>query len=273
MLTSLFIPIICGMITGLALGLTGGGGSIFAVPLLTFVVGLPVAQSTALSLIAVCITAGIGATRGLIRGIASVKIAVPMLITGMIVSPFGVMSSNQVPEKTRLLLFALLMVIISVKMFLGQIASPRASVFTQDDKAAVGKDTLFWNLLRLTRHPLVVLSIGGACTGFLSGFFGVGGGFLIVPTLVFATRLQMHQIISTSMLIISGVSLIAFSTFLFSPLVIPPTIATSFIAGNIAGLTIGITLASKLSSSHLQKVFATGIAVVGLCTGTITFLS
>ena len=84
---TLITLLLCGMLTGLALGLTGGGGSIFAVPLLTFVLGLPVTQATALSLITVSITAAIGATRGLRRRIASLKIALPMLITGMLISP------------------------------------------------------------------------------------------------------------------------------------------------------------------------------------------
>ena len=271
MLTPFLLPIICGIITGLALGLTGGGGSIFAVPLLTFVVGLPIAQSTALSLIAVSITAGIGATRGILRKIASVKVAIPMLITGMLVSPFGVLASHQVPENTRLMLFAILMVLISIKMLAGQITTPRASVFTKNNKEV--SNTLFWNLLKITRHPLFALSLGGACTGFLSGFFGVGGGFLIVPTLIFATHLQMHQIVSTSMLIISGVSLVAFSTFLLSPSEVPISTGGLFIFGNIIGLGIGIMLANRLSSSHLQKIFAVGIAIVGTYTGIISFTS
>lgn len=264
----LLIPVLCGSLTGLALGLTGGGGSIFAVPLLTFVVGLPVTQSTALSLIAVGITAGVGATRGLIRKLAIVKVAIPMMIMGMLISPIGVFSSQFIDEPVRLLLFAALMVFIAAKMLLSQTTEPRAAVFNNDHRLGVGqKYTLLKQMLYLTRHPYFALGIGGMTTGFLSGFFGVGGGFLIVPTLLYATKLSMREVVSTSMLIITGVSLVAFVSFMFTPVTLPFDIGFKFVLGNMFGLYCGIKLAHRLSNTTLQRIFAIGIALVGIYTG------
>jgi len=254
--------------TGLALGLTGGGGSIFAVPLLTFVLGMTITQATALSLTAVAITAGIGATRGLLKKIASVKAALPMLAAGLIASPLGVFSSRQVAEEQRLWLFAMLMLCISLKMLLSKSIAPRVSIFIRDHLLPqnLPKNPFVSSTIRLVKKPISVLFFSGLITGFLSGFFGVGGGFLIVPMLVTATSLNMHQIIATSMLIITGVSLIGVSSFWFNPVEIPLTLAVLFIVGNIFGLMAGIGLGSKLSSQKLQIIFAVAIGLVGFYT-------
>lgn len=269
----LILPVLCGYLTGLALGLTGGGGSIFAVPLLTFIVGLPISQSTALSLIAVSITAGLGAARGILRGLAAIQVAVPMMIMGMLASPLGVFLSQHVPEQIRLALFAALMLGIAAKMILSPNTEPKISVFSADMPFYSNRlrHRLLHQLLIMTRHPYFALTVGGILTGILSGFFGVGGGFLIVPTLLYATSLTMREIVSTSMLIVTGVSIVAFSAFLLTPTELPTSVSVLFIIGNIIGLGTGIKLAQRLSNERLQRIFAFGIAFVGLYTGLRVF--
>ena len=186
------LTILFGMLVGLSLGLTGGGGSIIAVPLL--IIGLQVTplQATTISLAAVAVTSAYGS---LVAGYARMiewRAALIMVAAGMVTAPVGVMLAQEVPSQFIVIGFSILMVVVALLMALKIWRNPaNASVVRarliddlETDSSAICR--LDENaVLRLSAPCGVVLFLAGCITGALSGFFGVGGGFLIVPALTF----------------------------------------------------------------------------------------
>lgn len=112
-----------------------------------------------------------------------------------------------------------------------------------------------------------MLALGGLATGVLSGLFGVGGGFLIVPALVLIASLPMQRVVATSLLVIAiisasgglshGLSSPSGPSFLWE-------IAGIFVLGGLGGMGLGALLSRSLSGAILQKIFATGMVLVAL---------
>ena len=96
----------------------------------------------------------------------------------------------------------------------------------------------------------------------LSGLFGVGGGFIIVPALVFFTRMGVHRAVATSLLVITLVCASGLSSFLLGGGGLPLAVTAWFAIGGILGMAIGTVVARRLSPVGLQKVFA--VAIVGI---------
>ena len=194
MLVESILAILSGSVVGLLLGATGGGGSLLAIPLLVYVVGVPIQKATALSLVVVGYSALFGAWRahrhGMVRGLAAVLFS----STGMVGAWLGAHGQHLVSGEVVLLLFGLLLCGISLWILLkvrGQ----------EPEKVEEGCAKEF-----SIGCALKAISIGFG-VGLLTGFFGVGGGFLIVPALLFVMGFPMQMAIGTSLLIIALVSL------------------------------------------------------------------
>ena len=130
-----------------------------------------------------------------------------------------------------------------------------------DDKEPVCKFTPDGKL-RITTPCTLVLFISGIVTGLLSGLFGVGGGFLIVPALMFVIELGIHRAVAASLMIITCIGL----SGSFSALVagdMPWPVLLPFVAGSISGMLVGRLFAEKIAGPVLQRVFATGIMATG----------
>jgi uncharacterized protein len=116
--------------------------------------------------------------------------------------------------------------------------------------------------MRFSLPCAAALATIGAGTGFLSGMFGIGGGFLIVPALVLITRMEVHRAIATSLLIIAAIgSSGAFSALLHGQL--DWAVLAPFAAGGAAGIVLGRLLAGRLAGPRLQQIFAVSIVCVG----------
>src|SRR6195256_4943006 len=209
-----------GMLVGFSLGLVGGGGSILAVPLMVYVVGVPDAH-VAIGTRAVAGAANAGAFAG---------------------SIFGKMLDGQ----KLLALFALLMLVIAALMLKtrSRIGLPDAQMSWANTPAVVGL---------------------GLATGTLSGFFGIGGGFLIVPALMLATGMPIMNAVSSSLVAVTAFGLTTAASYAYSGL-ISWGLAGLFIAGGIAGGLIGTQSARLLSARRgaLNIVFAAVIIAVAL---------
>src|SRR5437016_5618315 len=173
--------ILCGSLVGFSLGLLGGGGSILAVPLMTYVVGVPsvhVAIGTSALAVALNAVANlmIHARAGNVRwGPVAVFSA-----TGVIGSAFGSSLSKTVEGPRLLAFFGLLMFLVAALMLARRSAGPDTAV-------------------RPARSDLPQLLLFGFGAGVLSGFFGIGGGFMIVPGLVLATGMPMVNAVGSSL--------------------------------------------------------------------------
>lgn len=223
---------------GLSLGLVGGGGSIITVPILIYVAGLPAREAVALSLAVVGSTAAVGAAAQLRAGNTHLKAALVFGATGMLGAPFGAKLTPLVPTPVLMLLFAGLMIAVGSRMIR---RGP-------DEEIPLNPEC----------NPLKC-GLAGFGVGMLTGFLGVGGGFLIVPALLRFAHTPMRQAVGTSMLIITASSFSGFVAHLgdFGGQL---GLAAAFIGMALVGLAGGMLLARRMRPAGLKQVFG-GIAL------------
>ncbi len=220
-----------GVIVGFTLGLVGGGGSILAVPLLLYVVGMPDPhQAIGTSALAVAVNA----FANLIPHARARHVRwQPALIFAAcgLVGAFAGSSVGKVVDGHRLLiLFALLMLVIAVMMLRGRKATADGSVVER----------------RLNPWKLGII---GLATGTLSGFYGIGGGFLVVPGLILGTGMPTIAAIGSSLVAVGAFGMTTALNYAVSGMVEWPT-ALLFIAGGIGGGWAGARLAKRLSAQR-----------------------
>jgi uncharacterized membrane protein YfcA len=263
----LIATVVSGGAVGLALGLTGGGGSIFAVPLLIYVVGLAPARAMPISLVAVAFSAGVGGVQSIRDRLAVWQPTVIFALGGVLGAPLGILVAKQIASRVLVGGFALLALTVGALMWRASLRFPaQASAVrarTQETEGewlcALSPD----GQMRFSVPCAAALSLIGAGTGFLSGMFGIGGGFLIVPALVLVTRMEVHRAVATSLLIIAAIgSSGAFSAVLHGQLEWP--VLGPFAAGGAAGIVLGRLLAARLAGPRLQQIFAISIVCVGV---------
>ncbi|SDY80015.1 hypothetical protein SAMN05661080_04642 [Modestobacter sp. DSM 44400] len=276
---SLALTITTGLIIGLSLGALGGGGSILTVPALVYVIGQGAKAATASSLFIVGISALIGALGHHRAGRVRWGTGVVFGVTGIAASFAGTAVNRLVPPDVLLLAFAVLILIAAAGM-LSKTKSragspdPAGSVMPAgacNDASADSKPVAdaqqprtrgAWNW----RRAGTMLS-AGLTVGFMTGFFGVGGGFVIVPALTLALGMAMPEAVATSLVVIainSGAAL-AFraGSVHFDWAVILP-----FTAAAIAGSLAGKKVADRLSGTTLTRAFAALLVAVALYTAT-----
>jgi uncharacterized membrane protein YfcA len=106
------------------------------------------------------------------------------------------------------------------------------------------------------------MAIAGIVTGVLSGLFGVGGGFVVVPALVLFSGMGIHRAVATSLLVIALVSASGVASKLIAKETLEANVTALFIVGGIAGLGLGTIFARRLSAVKLQKIFSIAIVAV-----------
>ena len=257
------LSFIFGAVVGLSLGLTGGGGAIFAVPLLVYGLHLPTREAVGISLAAVGATSLVGFLHRWRSGQVEIRTGLLFAVAGMFGAPIGSWIAGLLPEAVLLSLFAGLMVIVAIRLW--QQANPvgqNAACLTPDDVDGPTCQRDATGALILTSHCAVLLLLVGVLTGILSGLFGVGGGFVIVPALVLFSRMSIHRAIGTSLLVIALVSVSGVASHLWAGRAISPEITGLFVLGGIGGLFVGQQIGRRLSGPVLQKVFAVAILAV-----------
>jgi uncharacterized membrane protein YfcA len=237
-IVQLVLGALSGSLVGFSLALVGGGGSILAVPLMVYLVGVKsphVAIGT--SALAVAANAALGLSNHARAHHVRWRCGLVFALAG-IVGAFAGSSAGKAFDGQRLLfLFALVMIAVGVLML-------RRRAHGGD------KDAKF------TRDNAPKLLGIGLVTGLFSGFFGIGGGFLIVPGLIAATDMAMINAVGTSLVAVTAFGLTTAINYAFSGLVLWQ-LAGIFIAGGLAGSIAGARMAKHLSSKgQLVTVFA-----------------
>ena len=234
-----------GSIVGGALGLLGGGGSILAVPLLLYVVGVPSTHvaigTSALAVGANAFTNLIAHSRG---GHVKWPCAATFAVAGLGGAALGAAAGKRVDADHLEFLFGLVMFAIAISMLL-----PRASRGDPD--------------VRINPAIAIRLLVIGVIVGFLSGFFGIGGGFLIVPGIMLGSGMATLNAIGSSLLSVGVFGLTTAASYAASDL-IDWRIAAFFVAGGIVGGIAGSVAARRLAvhRATLNRVFAVVVFVV-----------
>jgi len=249
-----FLAVGSGAVVGFTLGLVGGGGSILAVPLLVHVVGVKSPHlAIGTSAVAVAASAAAGLVGHARAGTVKWPCAIVFTLSGVIGAAGGAALGKLVDGGKLLALFGALMVAIGLLML-----RPRRSAGDPD--------------VRLTRESglrlLPWLVPMGLVVGALSGFFGIGGGFLIVPGLIGATAMPLVNAIGSSLVSVTAFGLTTAGSYALSGLV-DWWLAALFVAGGALGGLAGIWAAQRLSSHKraVSVVFAGIVIAVGFYVG------
>jgi len=221
---------------GISLGLLGGGGSILAVPVLVYMAGIEAKESVAMSLAIVGSTSLFGSLLHGRKGKLDLKVAAIFGGAGITGAYAGAKLTHLVANRTLLLLFAALMLVVAVAMLLR-------------------KDKHDASAARTQKRKLALTLLVGLGVGFLTGFLGVGGGFLVVPVLVLFAGLPMRLAVGTSLLVIAINSAAGFVGHLGEgELCLSKTIA--FTVAAVAGTFVGEHFTRRVPDERLRRMFA-----------------
>ena len=233
------LAILCGGAVGLVLAIIGGGGSILATPLLLYVVGVAnphVAIGT--SALAVSVNAFANFVNHARRGNVRWRCALVFAAAGVTGAAIGASVGKQTDSHVLLPLFAVLMIVVGFHMLGRREHEGDANI----------------SLSRENAPRLIAYGLG---TGALAGFFGIGGGFLIVPGLIGATGMTMLQAIGSSLFSVGAFGATTAASYALDNM-IDWRVALLFIGGGLVGGVVGAGFATRLSKQRgaLQRVFA-----------------
>ena len=271
MLTQL-IGVGLGIVVGLVLGLTGAGGSAFAVPLLMFALGWSLPQAAPVALLAVCVAAGFGTIVAWDVTYVRYRAALLMALVGIAVAPLGFWLAQRLSALALAWIFGAALVTVALRMIVQARVRPdeariaRATV-SGDQGAASGPicklDSTTGRLIWTRSSRLVIASIG-AVTGFLSALLGVGGGFVIVPALRAVSMLSIHSSIAPSLMAIALISAGSVIVHLGMGGSFDWRIALPFVTGSLIGMLLGRRIAPRIVGPMLQQAFALSMLAVAV---------
>lgn len=242
------------LLIGLVLGLTGGGGSILTVPVLVYLLFLDPILATAYSLFIVGTTSLVGALRSMGKKRVDFKVAVVFAVPAFTAvyltrkyfihlipdQIFTINSFSLMKADAIMILFAIIMLLASYSMI--------------KTKAKVEKTK---------ETNLTLLGIQAFIVGLFTGLVGAGGGFLIVPALVFLAALPMKKAVATSLLIIAANSLIGFTGDIQN-LEIDWKFLAVFTSLSIVGIFVGIYLNQFIDGKKLKKGFGWFVLIMAI---------
>jgi uncharacterized protein len=251
------IGYILAVFVGITLGLIGSGGSILSVPILTYIIGVEPVLATAYSLFVVGTTALVGgiqkAKQQLVDFKKVVLFGVPTLIAVFLTRKIIVPAIPDVVFSTPtftlhksvliMVVFAVVMIVASIRMIKPQ----KNPILTESHKI---------NYLAIFLQGLFI--------GLVAGFVGAGGGFLIIPALLFLTKTPMKMAVGTSLFIVSIQSLIGFLGDINSNQLIDWNLILTFSACSVVGIFIGSRLSKKIEGEKLKTAFGWFVLLMGI---------
>ncbi len=242
----MLIAVVFGGLLGITLGTVGGGGAVLAVPVLVYLLGQSVHAATTSSLIIVVAAAGVAAVGHARRGAVCWRLAVTFAVSAVPGSIVGTIGNRAVAGERLLGAFAVLLVAVAVLTW-------------RRGGAAVADIAEKCPQMRLG-----VVALAGLGVGVLTGLFGVGGGFAVVPALAFGLRVPFRRAIATSLVIVTVVSAVGLVEHLVAGANVAWGTALPFAAAAMVTASLGGRFAAHLRRRTLARGFAvllTGVAV------------
>ena len=243
------LGLLLGALMGVSLGLLGGGGSILAVPILTYAVGFGAKEAIASSLAVVGLTSLFGAVGHWRAGTVNLRVALVFGVVAMAGTYLGARLAVFFSGAAQLLLFAAVMLVAAYFMF------------RENGEADGGGLGIFHSSGDGMPYGLIVAE--GLAVGVLTGLVGVGGGFLIVPALVVLGGIPMKEAVGTSLLVIAMKSAAGFAGYA-GQVEIQWGFLALFTAVAAAGGLGGSYLLRYVPQGALKRVFAVFLVVMGV---------
>ncbi len=249
------IGYVLAVLIGLSLGVLGGGGSILTIPVLHNVMGYTMRDAVPMSLVVVGITSAVGVVRHWKQGFVRVRTAFAFGLPAIVGAVLGADLGPRVRDDLRLTVFAVVMLGAALTMYRGTRA--RHMTLHPDQPAPEARSP--------QRHIAGVTLIG-AGVGLLTGFVGVGGGFLYVPVLTVLAGLPVREAIGTSLALIVLSCAAGMARYLGSPeaMRLEWGVIAVFTAVALAGVVVGSRLVPHVSQRSLRRGFAGFLLILGL---------
>lgn len=242
----MLIAVVAGGLLGITLGTVGGGGAVLAVPVLVYLLGQQVHAATTSSLIIVVGAAGVAAIGHARHGAVCWRLAAAFAAAAVPGSIIGTVANRAVAAERLLGAFAMLLVV--------------AAVLTWRRSGAAATDAT--DACPPMRPGVVALA--GLGVGVLTGLFGVGGGFAVVPVLALGLRVPFRRAIATSLVIVTVVSAVGLAEHFVAGAEVDWGTALPFAAAAMVTASFGGGIAARLRRRTLARGFAvllTGVAV------------
>jgi uncharacterized protein len=251
----LILGYISGIFMGIVLGLLGGGGSILTVPIMTYIFKVPATIATSYSLFIVGVSAAMGAISYIKKDLIDYKVGAYFAISAFfsiylvrqillpnipeVIDVFQVFQLSK--DNLIMLVFSIVMLGASFSMIKGRKES---------------------NETKPRKNILLIFQ--GLFVGAVTGFVGAGGGFLIIPGLVFLAGLDMKQAVGTSLLVVSINSLFGFSSDLINGTLVDGVFLFKFTGLGVLGVFLGTVISTKISNQKLKPLFGWFVLVAGV---------
>ena len=267
---TLFVAALAGVLIGLSLGALGGGGSILAVPVLVYLLGEGPTEATTGSLVVVGVTSLLGAVTAARAGKVLVARGVLFGVVAIGGAFVGAKLSLEVSPDVLIASFAALMLFVGAVM----VWRLRHGKRTDEDRdlSDLHKPIISFSPTFTCHCPLALkVLVTATAVGMLTGFLGVGGGFLVVPALLLALSLPMHYAAGTSLVVISITSAAALVVRVGEG---PQPDWTSVLLLTVVSATfavIGANVANRIGARSLQIAFTGLVLVVAVYTATQSF--
>ncbi|MGC9116888.1 MAG: sulfite exporter TauE/SafE family protein [Conexivisphaera sp.] len=259
----MILSAVSGVLVGFSLGLIGGGGSILAVPLLLYLVGLssmPNAAHIALgtTALAVGLNAYINSYMHVRKHNVAPRIGGAFAGVGLIGSLIGAYLGHITPGTSLLLYFSFVMIALGVYIAISRRASGAG---TSGERARLEEARR--RCPGLSARKLLATAGAGFAVGLVSGYFGIGGGFLIVPALIFSSGICITLAVGTSLLSVGTFGLASGLEYMFYGDVIL-VISLLYLLGGVLGGYAGTSLAVRIPRDRLRVAYGAIIVVVGI---------
>jgi uncharacterized membrane protein YfcA len=295
MMAGEIIAIALGLVVGLSLGALGGGGSTLAVPILVFVAGMQAQDATTASLLVVGVASAFGVVSHFRNGNVRVGVGVAFGAAGIVGSRVGTLLNQSLDENVLLLAFSGLILFVALRMYRSVDARPSGPSVEPATSAVAGSAVPAAQLtatlapalpdaepaisarsqraaFEWTPGTVAKLAIAATLVGLLTGLFGVGGGFAVVPALALLLKFPAKEAIGTSLVVIvinAGVALaqragdLGFDWAIVGPFLVTVTL----------GVIVGSRVANGIDADRLTRSFAGMLGVVAVYTAVSTLFA
>jgi uncharacterized membrane protein YfcA len=242
----LVVAAVLGLAIGLVVGSVGGGGAILALPVLVYVLGEPVDPAASGALVVVAVAAAVGAGSLAASGQVCWRLALTFAAPAAVGAVLGTIAGNAVSGALLVLLFVPVMLVAAFATW-------------QRVQGGLGDDSA-----RCPEPPTAHVLASGLAVGVLTGFFGVGGGFVIVPVLTLWFGVGFRQAVATSLVIITLTGLVALLSHIGAGSAIDVEVTAALALPTAIGAFIGTLVSERLPAALLARAFAVVVCVVAL---------